>query len=68
MTDTLTDFIERPQRYIRKSDGVEIIAADWPDGNVSWRFDFSNMPVISFKKIVGTCSAKTFERNHVVKA
>lgn len=56
-------YIERPDRYIRKRDGVHVIALDWSDGDVSWML--VSIPVISLSPIVGTCSARTFERNHV---
>lgn len=53
---------ERTQFYRRKRDGFRVRAADWPDGDVTWMLD--PIPVIA-PRIVGTCSAATFERNHV---
>lgn len=57
------NFTERPGWYIRKRDGQRIKAADWPDGDVSWRVDLDSMPVI-MAHLAGTCSPATFERNH----
>ncbi|RUW56831.1 hypothetical protein [Mesorhizobium sp. M8A.F.Ca.ET.021.01.1.1] len=63
----MTDEIKPTMRagsYRRKRDGAIVTAGDWPDGDVSWMI--LNPPVISFSRIVGTCSAKTFEKTHVV--
>lgn len=56
-------FIERPTAYIRRSDGRRVVAADWPDGSVSWRLD-PIPPVLLSGSAVGTCSAAIFEASH----
>lgn len=58
-------FKERPGYYFRKRDGLRVVAADWPDGDVSWRLD--PIPLIR-AEIVGTCRAETFAANHVAQA
>lgn len=55
----------RPDFYRRKSDGLRVRAADWPDGDVSWVLD--PCPIIA-PAIVGTCSAGKFERTHTLAA
>ena len=52
---------ERKEVYKRKRDGAIVKAADWPDGDVSWRLE--PLPLIA-KKAVGTCSKVQFERTH----
>lgn len=53
----------RPDFYRRKSDGLRVRAADWPDGDVTWILD--PMPIIA-PALVGTCSAARFNKMHVV--
>lgn len=55
---------ERPDFYRRKRDGARVRAADWPDGDVTWVLD--PIPIIG-GRFAGTCSAKTFSRNHVME-
>ena len=54
--------IIRPERYRRKRDDAIVTVIDWPNGDVSWRLE--NFPLVYFGRIVGTCSARTFARNH----
>lgn len=57
------NYTERPDFYRRKRDGFRVRAADWPDGDVSWILD--PLPIIPPGGYgAGTCSKKTFERNH----
>lgn len=58
-----TDVKFRPGHYRRKRDGLTVIAGDWPDGDVSWMLS-PLMAVALGGYIAGTCSAKTFAKNH----
>lgn len=60
-------FSQRDGTYIRRSDGVRVVVADWPDGDVSWRLE--PLPLIPLDgSAVGTCRKETFDAAHVREA
>ncbi|GAA5666109.1 hypothetical protein Brsp07_04618 [Brucella sp. NBRC 14130] len=63
MPDLEPTLTYRPDYYVRKRDGRRVKAGDWSDGTVSWILD--PLAIVWHGYAAGTCSAQTFERNHI---
>lgn len=60
-------FSQRDSAYLRKSDGLRMVVADWPDGDVSWRLE--PLPLIQCGgHAAGTCRREAFDAAHVREA